>query len=220
MAKVLFNGTVAAMSGKIGTSVMARGRTGQVVRQRVKGRNPRTVVQVSTRNNLTTAAKAYKILSSANVAAWVTAATGITKHNRLTGQSYNPTAENYYVSLFAKLLQVTPGSASPTTPPASAFLGDSLTITGSSSGAGNLTFTASAANSANTKTEFLVQTLKSANRTPTAKGYRSFGFQAFAGGTLTKSITIASGTYALAYRYVNTVTGQATPPTLLGKFSC
>ena len=62
----------------------------------------------------------------------------------------------------------------------------------------------------NVTTELLLQPLKSANRTPQPKGYRSKGFMAFTGTTLSAPITVPAGWYVPAYRFVNTLTGQDT----------
>ena len=50
---------------------------------------------------------------------------------------------------------------------------------------------------------------------PTAKGYRSKGFVAFAPGSLTQNITVTPGFYVPAYRFVNTLTGQEIGMTVL-----
>ena len=60
--------------------------------------------------------------------------------------------------------------------------------------------------------ELLLQTLKSRNRTPGPKGYRSKAFNAFAAGPgLNFPVPTVAGFYAPAYRFVNTLTGQETP---------
>ena len=145
---------------------------------------------------------------------WKTYAATITKHNARTGKAYSPTAINAYNSLSAKFLQVNPTGTFPTTPPAAAFNGDTITVTAVGT-IGAMTFTGSAANGTNIKTEFLLQPLKSKNRTPTAKGYRSKGFAAYAAGALTVTVVVPAGWYVPAYRFVNTATGQATTPVIL-----
>ena len=77
-------------------------------------------------------------------------------------------------------------------------------------------FTSSAANNAATKTELLLQPLKSRNRTPQPKGYRSKGFIAFAAGALTATTFVPAGWYYAAYRFVNASTGQVTAAVPLG----
>lgn len=57
-------------------------------------------------------------------------------------------------------------------------------------------------------TEFLLQPLAGPNRTPQAGAYRSHGFFAFVAGTLSHDVDVPPGTYAAAYRFVNSATGQ------------
>ena len=59
-----------------------------------------------------------------------------------------------------------------------------------------------------TKTELLLQPLKGKNRTPNAKGYRSKGFFQFAVGSLSTTVSVPTGYYAAAYRFVNQTNGQ------------
>ena len=213
--KVKFASHIDSMTGKSGNVVAVQGRTGPVFRRRVKGRNPKTSAQVSQRSNFSLASKGYKTLSAANVAAWATFAGTLSYKNKLTGQSYTPTAIDVFVGLAAKFKQINPAGTIPVTPPATSFAGDTITLTvlGLS---GGMQFTANNPNATNVKTEFLVQRLASANRKPKSKGYRSNGFIAFTSGTLVSGITTTPGTYAVAYRFVNTLTGQETAPVSLG----
>ena len=94
---------------------------------------------------------------------------------------------------------------------------DSITVT-ATGGAGIVTFTGSAANASGMKTEMLTQPLKSKYRAPTPKAYRSKGFIAFAAGTLSQTVALTPGWYALAYRFVSAATGQETKPVTLGMF--
>jgi hypothetical protein len=50
--------------------------------------------------------------------------------------------------------------------------------------------------------------LKSKNRKP-GKAFTSAGFVAFASGSLSKDIAVTPGYYAVAYRFVNSATGQS-----------
>ena len=90
-----------------------------------------------------------------------------------------------------------------------------MTITATGA-AGQVTFTSSAANNTYTKTELLLQPLKSRNRTPQPKGYRSKGFVAFAAGALNSNVMTPAGWYYAAYRFVNSTTGQVTALVPLG----
>lgn len=204
------------LRGKDGNVVIAKGRTGLALRPFKRGRNPKTSAQTSVRGNFTKAASTWKTYPSSVVSAWASFALTITKTNPITGVTYNPTAFNEYMALACKFLQINPAGTIPNSPPAGAFIGDSLTILATAPATtGVIRFTASAANAANVKTEFLVQPLKTATRTPQAKNLRSKGFFAFVAGTLTKDIPLANGAYSVAYRFVNANTGQETAPFVL-----
>ena len=202
---VLFNN----LRGKAGSVVFARSKDGTVVKPRVHGRNPRTPAQTATRAALTKASQGYKTLTPAQVVNWQTYAGTVAKRDVRTAKAYNPNAINAFTALTSKYYLVNPTGTAPLTPPAAPFVGDSLVVT-VTSGPASVIFVASAANSANTKTELLLQPLKSRNRTPQAKGYRSRQFFAFAAGALSTGVNTPSGWYYAAYRYVNTLTGQVT----------
>ena len=120
-----------------------------------------------------------------------------------------PSANTVFTGLGSKFLQASPAGAVPLAPPTAAFPGDALSLS-AAGGTGEVTFTASASNSADTKTELLLQPLKSQNRTPAPKGYRTKAFVAFSSTTNTKDVAVAPGFYVPAYRFVNTLTGQDT----------
>ncbi len=202
---VLFNN----LRGKAGSVVFARSKDGTVIKPRIAGRNPRTPAQLAVRANLTKASGAFKNLSPAQLTTWQTYAATQTKRDPRTAKSYTPSAINAYSALATKVFQVNPSAAAPTSPPALAFVGDTITVTAAGA-AGKVTFTGSAANGVNITTELLVQPLKSRNRAPQPKGYRTKAFKAFAAGNLTQDVTLAAGWYVPAYRFVNTTTGQVT----------
>ncbi len=213
--KVKLSAAFADLRGKDGTVVVRKGRSGLVMTPRTTPKNPRSGAQVGSRNNLSKGSKGFANLSAANAAAWNAYGATITRRNKVSGTTYTSTGIDIYNALTTKFLQVNPTGTPPTTPPTSAFAGDSLAIT-ATGGAGVVTFTASAANGTNTKTELLLQPLKGKNRTPGSRGYKSRGFNAFATGSLTISVGMVAGPYAAAYRYVNTLTGQATALTPIG----
>ena len=203
---VLFN----SLRGKAGSVVFSRSKDGTVVRPRVSSRNPRTPAQQLVRSALTKAAGSYKSLTAVNVAKWQAYATSVTKHDPRTGKTYNPSAIAIFVQFAAKYYQVTPAGTAPSTPPITSFNGDTVTCT-AAGGAAKVAFTASAANTVGVTTELLLQPLKSQNRTPQPKGYRSKAFQVFVGAPPpVLNITVTPGWYVPAYRFVNTLTGQDT----------
>ncbi len=54
----------------------------------------------------------------------------------------------------------------------------------------------------------MVQPLANVNRKPQTGGYTSHSFYAFAVEALSKTVVLTPGAYALAYRFVNSATGQ------------
>lgn len=199
-----------ALSGKSGSVVVADTREGFIIRPRTIPADPKTPAQTAIRANLTTAARAFAGFSPTQYAEWKAYANGLTHHNRQTGKSFKPTPINAYTALVTKMLQVNPAASLPTSPPATPFSGDSITITAESESPGIITFTASGANSSGVVTELLLQPLRNANRTPQSNGYRSKKFFAFTSGTLTTTVTVTSGYYVAGYRFVKTATGQET----------
>ena len=207
---VLFN----SLRGKAGRVVFARSKDGTVIKPRVTARNPRTPAQVAVRTNLSKSASAYKNMTPAQVSTWLSYANSITKHDGRTGKAYQPSAITAFTALASKFLQANPVGVVPMTPPAAAFAGD-VVLVAAVGAAGKVTFTASAANAAGVTTEMLLQPLKSRNRTPQPKGYRTRAFQAFAVGTLSNIVTTAAGWYVPAYRFVNSATGQVSGTVIL-----
>lgn len=202
------------LRGKAGTVVLTKGRSGLVVKPRVKGRNPQSPAQQAIRKNLARASAAYRNLTSTQVAAWKAYAASQVKTNPVSGLSYAPAANSVFTGFAAKVLQVNPSATIPTTPPTSAFEGDSITVE-ATLGTGKIQFTASAANTSGVTTEILLQPLVSPNRTPSEKAYRTKGFTAFASDAPFE-VTVPAGSYAAAYRFVKIATGQQSPLVTLG----
>lgn len=216
MAKISLSALLSGIRGKVGGVVFTEGRSGNVARIRVIPANPATSGQINARTHLQAAAQAFKALSSANLSAWETYVSGITRNQSVSGQSYHPSAISAYVEQYAKLLQYNPAAAAPTTPPATQYAGDTITVT-CAGGNDKVTFTPSAANTAGSVTELLLQPLVSANRTPNGNGYRNKAFTAFPGGAAVDVTSLGAGWYSPAYRFVNTTTGEATGLTILPK---
>jgi hypothetical protein len=70
MAKVLGGGQFGSLSGKLGSSVFARNRGGNYVRNYVKPTDHRSASQVSTRAKFTTASTSFKALNSLQKLQW------------------------------------------------------------------------------------------------------------------------------------------------------
>src|SRR5258708_22267934 len=198
-----------ALHGKVGSAVFTRTASGTVVRPRTIPRNPRTRAQTAIRANLARAVAAYRTLSTTQFAAWQAYASRQVRVDLRDGTARHPTAYAAFVGLAAKFLQVSPASAIPLNPPAFDFIGDRITLTVSTT-PGKIKFTASAANTASTKTELLLQPLRFGHQAPKSRGYRTQTFAAFAAGSLSLTLNVKPGWYAAAYRFVNSQTGQET----------
>lgn len=210
MAKFSLGVTFAQGSGKLGNIVINKGKNGQVtVRSKVTPTNPRTAAQLAVRAAQTKSAQTFRNMTTAQVGAWNNYAATLPQVSKKSGRKTKITGIMAFCGLTDKFLQITPGGTVPMTPPASAFTGDVITVT-ATGGTGSITFTGTAANAANVKTELLIQVLKGKNRLVTAKGYRTKAFIAYASGTLSSVQTVAAGYYGVAYRFVNTTTGQET----------
>ena len=201
---------VQSLRGKVGNAVFAKAKGGgTTVRVRTRGANPKTPAQVAVRGNLGRGSTLYKNMSASQVVAWRAYAQTLTFTGKKSGRKYTPSAILAFDQLASKFAQISPGVAVPMVPPTGSFAGDVITVA-ATSGTGQVTLTASAPNAAGVKTEILVQTLKSRNRVPTAKGYRTKLFYAYSTGNLTFNMSLPAGSYALAYRFVETATGRET----------
>lgn len=90
--------SVDARGGMFGTIVFAIWRQINYIRELAIPTNPQSVRQVLIRALLTTAARAWILLTDAQRGLWDAYASGITKKTQL-GQDYHPTGANVYVGL-------------------------------------------------------------------------------------------------------------------------
>ena len=60
MASVIYSPLVDAVRGKAGSAVFVHGRTGPVLKPRVKPANPKTAAQQGVRNNISASSKSFK----------------------------------------------------------------------------------------------------------------------------------------------------------------
>jgi hypothetical protein len=197
-----------SLRGKSGNTVFAKTKSGIVVRDRVIPSNPNTDAQLLVRRYMTVATNTYSNLSPAHQAAWKQYATRFKKRSK-SGVLKEQSAINVFAALATKYLLVNNGGEPPEDPPLSNYTGDSITVTATAS-AGKVTFTASAANAAGTKTELLLQPIPNAKRKPASNGYRTKAYVAFSSGNLSYEVSVPAGYYAAGYRFVSTATGQDT----------
>ena len=203
------------LAGKDGSVVARRSKNGVILTPYVIPRNPNTNAQETIRGYFGKGARAFRALNNTQVAQWQTYAETLTFRDPVTGKTYHPTDIAAFQQLAVRFLMANPTGTIPVTPPATPYLGDSITVTATPS-AGKVTFTASAANSLGTKTELLLQKLKGSHYNPTEGGYRSKAFVSFTAGSLSADVVVPPGYYAAGYRFVNTTTGQATEMVPIG----
>ncbi len=200
------------ISGKAGNTVFVKTKSGTVIRDRVIPTNPNTGAQQFVRGNMRDATQKFPTLTSLQIQAWNNYAERFVTRSK-GGRLRKKNGINVYTALSTKFLQVNPGGTIPVDPPQSNFLGDDITLS-ATAGTGQITFESSGDNTANVKTEILLQSLASADRKPQKGAYRSHGFFSMESEGPT-TVPVPTGFYAAAYRFVNTLTGQATHPQTL-----
>lgn len=210
MATLVGGALSGGISGKSGNTVFVQTAGGVVVRDRVIPFDPRTNLQLESRNRIRRASIAWQAMDPANVALWGAYADSLPRQVSASGQIRTPQPNNVFTSLYSKLLQLDITTPSPTTPPSTTLFGDSLSVKveGLSE---TIRFTASNANLPVATTELLLQPLLGRNRRTYLRQYRSQAFCQFADGSLMTEIDCLTGWVACAYRFVNTLTGQSTP---------
>ena len=207
MATVRLAGFAEAISGKMGSLRFFETEEGTVMKQQTPVTNPQTPAQQTVRSDFSTVSKLYKTLTPAQKATWKTYAGTLTQVSKRSGKSFMPKGFNLFTGLSTRYLLINPGGTVPLTAPTGSFAGDTVTVT-TAAAAGKITFTANKGNAESVKTELLLQRLVSAGREPSPGQYRTQQYIAFAAGSLSASITLTPGTYAPAYRFVNSRTGQ------------
>ncbi len=208
MAKASLSSTLGRLSGTLGEQVYVLKDGRIVVRQKPTFRMRPTDNQRTSNEQFRAAADAWNAMTRAEVEEWNAYARSLTRHDPETGAAYHPTGQNVFLGLARKWLQMHPGEPLSLAPPTASFIGDGIAIA-VAGGTGQATFTASAPNSDGTWTELLAQRLANERRAP-SQAYRSQGFTVFAPGALSHAIALDPGWYALAYRFANPATGQAT----------
>jgi len=215
MGKLALGAAVNQIAGKYGHLSVAQTRGGLVIRSRPRYRRPVSPAMAGAAARMKQASQTWAAISNAEAEAWNAYAATLRHHNPLTGQAYAPAGFNVFVGLATKVLQITPEAEIPRTPPAQDFLGDQTTLTATSLPAA-IRLTASGPNSEGTLTEILLQRMVNIKRSIT-KDFKTTAFVAFTTENPTHDFYVQSGAYAIAYRFVDPSTGQATLPQLVGK---
>ena len=241
MAKAALALPFSGIYGSLGNTSIVQRPDGPVVRARVyKPRKP-TPAQAAAGVRLTLIGEAWHALDLAVFYQWHAFARASRRRNPATGASVVPQTYGLFVKHASKVMQIDPrfdftGFA----PPALPFTGDAvrveflpasgplpLTLPGATLplrdassqeellGEGVLTLLASRANAPGVVTEILAQPLVNARRAVYKDKYVSQGFVVFAGADEVE-IPLGRGAWALAYRFVERATGQATELVALG----
>jgi hypothetical protein len=212
VAKVSPNALVGSLSGTLGNAVLVRRGDGSVVvRQRVWPRDPASPAQLAVRGFQARARQEWQGLSAAQQEAWRRFAEG---PGRGDGPR-PPRADLLYLKLSTKRWQVDPSLPPLAGPPEAAFLGDAVVVTAEGA-AGAVRFTASGPNQPGVATELLLAPVRSWLARPNANAFRSRGFAAFAGSSLSVDVPARPGRHACAARFVLVGTGQSSALVRLG----
>lgn len=207
MALVKLNAAFESFSGKTGNAVFAATKDGTVFKNRPTKNDPKSPAQVAQRARMKKVTGIYKGFTAAQATTWNNYGATLPPRTNKAGDKIRPSGIQAFAKLGTKFLAVTPAGTVPTTPPATEFLGDTLTVTAAAA-TGKVTFTGSGGNANNVTTELLLQPLPSAARKPRSNAYRSQIFKVFATGSLNADVVAPAGYYSPAYRFVNTQTGQ------------
>ncbi|MCC7435388.1 MAG: hypothetical protein IT363_11945 [Methanoregulaceae archaeon] len=178
--------------------------------------NPNTSAQQAARSSFKKATQQWRTLNLTQATAWRNYAAQLYTDGYITLKRYKPNGFNAFVKLAAKWYAVNASGTAPTTPPATAFSGDSITVTVDFENPGVIDFTASAPNAANVTTALLIQKVSSGIADPVEGAYKIGKYFRFIIGTLSTTVSVAPGYYAVGYQFVNTATGQTSAPIFLG----
>ena len=112
-------------SGSVGARTSSRNSSGQYVRQRAIPTNPRTVSQIRARSALTTASAAWRALTGAQQASWISFGQSFTVVNSL-GTTINLTGLQCFVKV-QTVLALVGDAATVLPPPLPSFVTPSVT---------------------------------------------------------------------------------------------
>lgn len=203
------------LHGASGNAVYVRSPYGTILRNRPMVWNEPTQAQRECRVRMSLVGRAWTSLSLDEAAVWKRYAQALAASEPPTDGTPPPTAQQVFVRLGLKVLQVDPAATVPPLPPSNAFLGDAVVV-GAVAMPGALRFTASQPNDPGILTELLLQPLRSVHRRTFLSRYRTAAFVPFSDGAY--DVAVQPGAVAAAYRFVRAATGQETALAELGVF--
>lgn len=127
--------TSTPMSGKSGAQVAYQGRSGQIIRVRVKPRQPRTAYQLLQRNRVADLSSSWRSLTALQRQAWITAAPNFPRPRKPSGTRVLTGAQLYVGMNLEQQLTGLPAILSPPDPQTFA----TNTVTGVTVAAGVIT---------------------------------------------------------------------------------
>ena len=199
-----------------------RGDLGGVVFRRdgvaltyTKPYDPKTPLQMSSRERMRIVADAWDLVTPLQAEGWRTYAKAI-EASGMRSESGRPLrGYDLFCGLGCKYLQVHGGTSFPTTAPERPFFGDAVVVSVETV-PGAVRFEANGPNGPFALTELLLQPLRRAANLPQVERYRTEAFVTFEADALSFEIDVKPGAYAAAIRYVLGSTGQATALIPLG----
>lgn len=202
-----------SLSGTSGNSVYVRSAYGTILRTRPLRFAEASNAQTETRLRMSRVSTAWRALTIEQAAEWRRYARTLAESQNGPGEQVPVHAQNLFVRLGMKVLQIDPLADVPLEPPSTPFLGDAVLVSVSPI-EGALRFTASSPNAEGIVTELLTQRLPSVHCRTYLSRYRSQGFVAFGGEAV--DVPAPRGVVAVAYRFVRAGTGQETALAELG----
>ena len=205
-----------AMSGRMGGVVYKSTRFGTEMAEFEAPSNPNTAAQQAVRGNFKKSTQQWRNLTPSQAAMWRAFSATQYVEEYISEKRYKPTGFNVFVKLAAKWYAVNATGTAPATPPATAFGGDTITVTAAPGDAGTIEFDATAPNATNVTTALLIQRVPNANADPVDGAYKIGKYFRYITGTLSTTVTVTPGYYAVGYQFVSTATGQVSSPVFLG----
>jgi hypothetical protein len=185
LASILAQGT-----GKLGQNVVTKGHDGYVgMRERVVPANPRSPKQVKVRGAQTESSQAWDSLTPLQCAAWRALASSMPQVSNKTGLPIKKQGFNVFCSNYDRFRLANPSGTFPVDPPTTRFVEENMGF--------------------DLDTDPGIIRVMASRPNATGHTYRTEQYYAFATGSLTLTLNLPAGHYAIATRIVSSVDGRA-----------